>query len=263
MPIPNQTHPQPTGFTVYEKATPVDHGQLPTMTLEEAYKIAPLPAMMTPDHLIHRHERYTPEQIYVAEQMVRNDIQKKLLKPQDAGWSASFESGPGVVAKPGDTIKHVNLFNPPKRDDMLAEAQASGTHCIMYTYNPDTTAFLTLISYILISLIIAVVVGRYLFKNGQVFLARIFNDDTLSLATNRLLLTGFYLINIGYILLTVNAPDDQFRAIHSSAMWLQFLCTKIGLVVVVLGAMHFFNMGVLWFLSTRKKDCADTTAIAP
>jgi hypothetical protein len=52
---------------------------------------------------------------------------------------------------------------------------------------------------------------------------------------------GFYLINIGYVTLALrtDARVDQARQA------IEVVCDKIGLVLVVLGIMHFFNLYVL------------------
>ncbi len=84
--------------------------------------------------------------------------------------------------------------------------------------------------------------ARTLSKNGIVFLKECFgHDNTLARSTNHLLVVGFYLVNLGWILLTLrfgSAPE-------SVADTIRFLSSKIGLVVVVLGAMHFFNMNAV------------------
>jgi hypothetical protein len=96
--------------------------------------------------------------------------------------------------------------------------------------------------YVAISLAITVWVGRTLNKNGRVFLVENFQgQEALADSINHLLLVGFYLVNIGFISLALRygqKPDDAVSAV-------EFLSTKIGIVVVVLGVMHFFNMNML------------------
>ncbi|WP_374379149.1 hypothetical protein [Dongia sp.] len=96
--------------------------------------------------------------------------------------------------------------------------------------------------YIAVSLAITVWVGRTLNRNGRVFLLENFEGrEALADSINHLLLIGFYLVNIGFVSLALRygkKPDDVVGAV-------EFLSTKIGLVVVVLGGMHFFNMHML------------------
>ena len=93
--------------------------------------------------------------------------------------------------------------------------------------------------YIVISIALTIWVARTLHRNGRVFLVEAFHgNEPMADSVNHLLVVGFYLINVGYITLALKygeKPLDMQGAV-------EFLSTKIGLVLVVLGAMHFFNM---------------------
>lgn len=96
--------------------------------------------------------------------------------------------------------------------------------------------------YVTVSLAITYWVGRTLNKNGRVFLVENFEgQEELADSINHLLLVGFYLVNIGFISLALRYGDKPEDAVGA----VEFLSTKIGLAVVVLGVMHFFNMGIL------------------
>ena len=96
--------------------------------------------------------------------------------------------------------------------------------------------------YLAISIAITIWVARTLSKNGEVFLVQCFgHNETLARSTNHLLVVGFYLVNIGFITLTLSIGAEP--ATMPEAM--RFLSGKVGLAVVVLGAMHFFNMGAI------------------
>ncbi len=96
--------------------------------------------------------------------------------------------------------------------------------------------------YVFISLAMTIWVGHTLHKNGRVFLIENFKGNAaLADSINHLLLVGFYLINFGFISLALRygtKPDDYGAMI-------EFLSTKIGLVIIILGIMHFTNMIVL------------------
>ena len=96
--------------------------------------------------------------------------------------------------------------------------------------------------YLAISIAITVWVGYSLSKNGRVFLIAVFkNNVALADSINHLLLVGFYLINYGFISLALKGNTTPGNWEES----MEFLSAKIGLVIVVLGGMHFFNMYVL------------------
>ena len=99
----------------------------------------------------------------------------------------------------------------------------------------------TYLCYVIISVGLTVWVARTLHSNGRNFLADAFNgNEPRADSVNHLLLVGFYLINIGYVTLMLKiegAPQVASQAI-------EFLSTKVGMVLVVLGGMHFFNLYV-------------------
>ncbi len=106
----------------------------------------------------------------------------------------------------------------------------------------DPAATYTVWSYVVylaLSLALTVWVARTLSKNGRFFLVDAFGGDTkLADSVNHLLVVGFYLINIGYVTLALKYGDKP--ADLTSAF--EFCATKVGLVLVVLGVMHFFNV---------------------
>jgi hypothetical protein len=95
------------------------------------------------------------------------------------------------------------------------------------------------LTYVVISLGLTIWVARTLHRNGRVFLVDAFHgNEHMADSVNHLLVVGFYLINVGYIALALKygeKPTDVQGAV-------EFLSTKVGLVLVVLGGMHFFNM---------------------
>jgi flagellar biosynthesis protein FlhB len=96
--------------------------------------------------------------------------------------------------------------------------------------------------YLLITIAITIWVARTLSKNGIVFLEQCFGQDAqLARSTNHLLVVGFYLVNIGYITLTLSLGQEPVTMTDA----IRFLSSKVGLAVIVLGAMHFFNMGAI------------------
>src|SRR5688500_6444639 len=112
------------------------------------------------------------------------------------------------------------------------------------------------LAYVLISVTLTVWVARTLHRNGRVFLVEAFHgDERMADSVNHLLVVGFYLINVGYIALALkygDKPGDVQAAV-------EFLSTKVGLVLVVLGIMHFFNM--FNFDKMRRKARAGRTPI--
>jgi hypothetical protein len=102
-----------------------------------------------------------------------------------------------------------------------------------------TTCYL---SYLAISIALTIWVARTLHRSGRIFLLDAFRGNAeLTDSVNQLLVVGFYLINVGYIALALKTTDPltNFRQV------IELESSKIGVVLLILGAMHFFNMFVL------------------
>jgi hypothetical protein len=98
------------------------------------------------------------------------------------------------------------------------------------------------VSYLAISIALTIWVARTLHSSGRVFLLDAFHGNAeLADSVNRLLVVGFYLINIGYIAIAVktDAPLNTLRQV------IELESYKLGVVSLILGAMHFMNILVL------------------
>lgn len=102
--------------------------------------------------------------------------------------------------------------------------------------------------YLVLSLMLTVWVAKTLHRNGRIFLVDCFQgNEELADSVNHLLVVGFYLINIGFVTLylkigaEIAVAQDVFEA----------LSQKMGVVLLVLGVMHFFNIFV--FTRMRRK----------
>lgn len=96
--------------------------------------------------------------------------------------------------------------------------------------------------YLGLSLVLTFWVARTLHKNGAVFLVEVFQgDESLARSVNHMLVVGFYLLNLGYISLVMKVVEHA-RDWTSAA---ETLSSKLGLVLLVLGGLHMFNLFVL------------------
>jgi len=115
-------------------------------------------------------------------------------------------------------------------------------------FNP--TVWLYLI-YLAVSILLTVWVAQTLHKNGRIFLVDCFGgNEPMADSVNHLLLVGFYLINFGYVTLALKTdtpPADTQQVIEN-------LSGKIGIVLLVLGGMHFLNLFVFSKLRKRGQE---------
>jgi hypothetical protein len=114
----------------------------------------------------------------------------------------------------------------------------------------NPTVWLYLI-YITISILLTVWVAQTLHKNGRIFLVDCFaGNEAMADSVNHLLVVGFYLINLGYITLALKTdtpPANTQEVIEN-------LSSKIEIVLLVLGGMHFLNLFVFSKLRKRAQE---------
>ncbi|RFZ84584.1 hypothetical protein DYU05_02925 [Mucilaginibacter terrenus] len=107
---------------------------------------------------------------------------------------------------------------------------------------------LTYIVYLLVSILLTIWVARVLFKNGRIFLVDIFHgNNDLADSVNKLLVVGFYLVNIGYMSLALKETNN----ILNTQMVIEVLSYKVGWIILILGGMHFLNLIIFFKLRNR------------
>jgi hypothetical protein len=114
-------------------------------------------------------------------------------------------------------------------------------------------------SYAVTSVALTVWIARTLFKNGAVFLEEVFKDTPrMADAVNRLLVVGFYLVNLGYAALMLKASGSA-----TIVEAIEVLSWKLGLLLMSLGAMHFTNLYVFHRIRRRAKLAVLPPPVAP
>jgi hypothetical protein len=107
-------------------------------------------------------------------------------------------------------------------------------------------------AYLAASVGVTIWVAGSLRRNGRAFLIDAFHgDEAMADSVNRLLVVGFYLINIGYVTLALRTRGE----IGTAREVIELFSDKVGLVLVVLGAMHFLNLYV--FSQFRRRGRAE------
>src|SRR5476651_1129842 len=121
--------------------------------------------------------------------------------------------------------------------------------------NTNPTVWLYLI-YLVISILLTVWVARTLHNNGRIFLVDCFGgNEPMADSVNHLLVVGFYLINFGYVTLALKTdapPADTQQVIEN-------LSGKVGVVLLVLGGMHFLNL----FVFSKMRKHSQQAQMAP
>ena len=98
------------------------------------------------------------------------------------------------------------------------------------------------LTYLVATIAVTVLVGNTLYRHGRVFLIDVFQgNERIADAVNRLLLTGYYLVNIALCCLMIQtgqAPDSALAALEQFSR-------KFGFVLAILGVLHMNNVFVL------------------
>ena len=96
--------------------------------------------------------------------------------------------------------------------------------------------------------------ARTLFNNGTVFLSEVFDDPAMARAVNRMLVVGFYMLNLGYGFLLFRAGAEETDLVAT-----ENLVQRLGTLLISLGVIHFVNMFVFW----RIKRSTDNAKFVP
>jgi hypothetical protein len=116
----------------------------------------------------------------------------------------------------------------------------------------------TYLTYLLVTVPLTIWVASTLSRNGRVFLTDVFADnEELADAVNKLLVVGFYLLNLGFVMLYLRSGDP----VLDLAGLFENLSVKVGVVMLVLGVIHFFNVYV--FNAIRRRSRAESLRTPP
>lgn len=101
---------------------------------------------------------------------------------------------------------------------------------------------MTYLVYLTVMVVIIGWAGWQLHHAGKPFIKEVFFGDVPKAdLTNNLLLLGYYLVNIGYSFVALN----QLPEVNSAAALIEVLSRQIGLLIILLAALHYCNIALL------------------
>ena len=119
-------------------------------------------------------------------------------------------------------------------------------------------AVIAYVLYLLVAIPLTIWVGRTLSHNGKVFLVDVFDGNgDLAEAVNKLLVVGFYLLNLGVVALYLQVDDSLATARDV----VEVLSVKTGVVLLMLGFVHLTNVYV--FNRIRRRGRLDSLGTPP
>jgi hypothetical protein len=123
-----------------------------------------------------------------------------------------------------------------------------------------TIGITTYLIYLTISIALTIWVARTLHKNGRVFLVDVFHgNEQLADSVNHLLVVGFCLINFGYVSLALKLGYE----VATAQQGIEALSVKVGMVLLVLGGMHFFNLFIFSRMRRRSSTQHNPPPVVP
>lgn len=98
---------------------------------------------------------------------------------------------------------------------------------------------LTYAIYTMITAFLVLRVGWVFYQNGAHYLHDLFEDDRPTAdSLNRLLLLGYYLLNLGYVAFSLSF----WPKLTGLVQVIELISERTGLIVLGLGVMHYLNM---------------------
>lgn len=98
------------------------------------------------------------------------------------------------------------------------------------------SVFLTIVIYII------AVVGKVCYRNGNIFVMELLHGhEDLCIRINKLLLLGYYLVNIGYAAITL----ISWEPITSISGIIEAIAIKTSIIVGILSLLHYLNIILL------------------
>lgn len=107
---------------------------------------------------------------------------------------------------------------------------------------------LSYLIYLFITYLVTVRTGLLFYRNGRIYILNLLNgDEQLTSFINKMLLTGYYLLNLGYAAVmirfwkTITTLNELTASITSMA----------GKIMLSLALIHFVNMAAIYFISKK------------
>lgn len=105
------------------------------------------------------------------------------------------------------------------------------------------------IVYLIIGILVTFFVGRDLHRKGYNLILDLFGHEEFTRTINNILLVLYYLLNMGYISITLINIGEITTIIDL----IEKLSIRVGLILFMLGSLHINNIITLQILSKRKQ----------
>lgn len=98
------------------------------------------------------------------------------------------------------------------------------------------------IIFLIITIYIIIVVGKICYRNGNIFVLNLIPDhEELCQQINKILLIGYYLVNIGYCAMTL----ISWSTISNTIQLAEIISSKTAIIIGILAFLHYLNIFLL------------------
>ena len=98
------------------------------------------------------------------------------------------------------------------------------------------------IIFLTITIYIIIIVGKICYQNGNIFVLNLIPDhEELCQQINKILLIGYYLINIGYCAMNL----ISWSIISNITQLAEIIASKTAIIVGILAILHYLNIFIL------------------
>lgn len=96
--------------------------------------------------------------------------------------------------------------------------------------------------YLSLTSVIIIKVGKLCYDNGNIFVSQLIpNHEELCHQINKMLLMGYYLLNLGYCAMTI----ISWEKIQYINQLIEIIATKSAIIILTIGIMHYINIILL------------------
>ncbi|MFC4636236.1 hypothetical protein ACFO3O_20180 [Dokdonia ponticola] len=94
-------------------------------------------------------------------------------------------------------------------------------------------------------------IGLICYRNGNIFVLHLMpNNAQLCLYINNILLTGYYLVNIGYVIYSIST----WKTVYNPHNIIDTIATHSGGIILILAVLHYMNIIVLQLFFKSQKQ---------
>lgn len=97
--------------------------------------------------------------------------------------------------------------------------------------------------YFFLTVPIIVFVGWKCFTIGRIYLLDLFTEIKICDSVNRILLIGYYLMNIGYVTFSLS----EGLKTETSELFIVSILTKTATIILLIAVMHYINIFLLTY----------------